>query len=405
MTDERFEQQVKAAARRIASRPAPDALRARVASIPIDHPRPVPRGNPFGVGLRMGGALVATLVVVLIAINLPQYRGPAAMPSPGLSAAPTGPTPSATVQPALPQTVRQVALYNVETNLMAAAGGRLYGALTPSSGTSATMLRIAADGSIARLTLSDPLASSYSWLAAHGSSLYLGTSVDKKFTGAADELIRIDGSTLKAVRRTTLPGGVIGLIADSQDVWVGLADRVLRVDPLSLEVKASRIIPGTSGPPAGPRSVNSLALGPDGLMATVGGVGNDMLYRLNAVDLSIVGHTDLPDPGQVTGVVGDGESAWLTGVDWVQRLDPSGTLGARTAAPALQAAVAQGQGMLALVYEASGSEALLEINAQGAVIGRSEVGDAGGRIALDGSDVWLLNGLSLAHWTIVTPQA
>jgi hypothetical protein len=359
--------------------------------------------------LRRSGALVAAVVivatVVLSVLGLTQYRGSAAAPSSSPSTAPTGQTPSATNEATMPPSVRQNAVYEVEPNLIAATGGRLYGVVTPDSGTNAVILRIDMDGSITRQPLSDPLTPDYSWLAVNGTSIYLGTGAGNPLTGATNELVRIDSSTLKVSARTALAGGVVGLIADGADLWVALPDRVLRFDPSSLALRGSMVIPGTAQPPAGSASINAIALGPGEILATVGGVGNERLYRLNPADLSIVDQVDLPDPGQVTGVVANGEAAWLTGVDWVQRLDPSGKLGSRTPTPGLQAAVAQGKGLLALEFEASGAESLLEINAAGVVIGRSEVGDAGARIALDGNDVWLLDRLSVAHWTLVTSQS
>lgn len=404
MTDESFEHEVGAAARRVANCPAPDALRARVASIPVDHPRATPRAGSFGTLFRSGaGQVAAALIVatvVVVGLSLREYRGPAALPSFGPSRAPTGLASSAADETAIPPSVTRHAAYELDANLIAASEGRLYGFVAPGSGTKATIVRVDRGGSITQESLSDALVPYYSWLAANTASLYLGTSVGNMATGVTNELVRIDASNLKVSARTVLAGDVIGLIADANGVWVALPDRVLSFDPGSLALRGSMVIPGTAAPPAGSASVNAMAMGPGDILVTVVGAASGRLYRLNLADLSIVDAIDLPDPEQVTGVVANGESAWLTGTDWVQRLDPRDELGSRTSTPSLQAAAAQGQGLVALIFGASGSESLLEISPAGAVIGRSEVGDAGARIALDGTDVWLLDGLSVAQWTL-----
>lgn len=322
------------------------------------------------------------------------------------AAAPATTLPASAPTPTvLAQSVGLVHVYGVQPDLMAAAGGRLYGIVVSGSGSGAVVLRIDPDGTITRRTVSDPLAYYFSRLIGQGSSLYLGTSVIKRFTSAADELLRVDTSTLTVTARTTLPGGVVGgLVSDPQNIWVALADRVLRLDPVSLAVRASYVMPGAVPPPGGSSSIDSLALGPGGLWATFLDAGSTTLYRFDPASLTVLGRTALPDPGQVTGVVADPESVWLTGPDWVRRVDPTGQLSDPTPAPGLQVAAAQGHGLVALVYEGSGAEAFVQVDAQGDVVGRSEVGDSGGRLAVDGRDAWLLQGLSVAHWTLLVPQ-
>jgi len=415
MSDDRFEEAVRAAARRIAAQPAPDSLRTRLALIPTSHPhRAARRGSFADVGL--GGAIAAAvLVIVIVAIvsaGLPPLRGPAAAasgspkPIPSTPATPTETTPSAipsiSANPVLPDSVKQVAVYDFEAELMAASESRLFGVRVESSGGSAVIFRIDPNGTVTNQLVQDPLAAYYSSLVVNGSSLYIGTSVISRFTDQADEIIRLDSATLSVTARKKLRGAVIGLAADADNVWVALADRVLRVDPNSLAIRSTTAIPGASltlGEPA----VNSFAHGPDGLLLTVGAAGNDVLYRLDPTDLSILGQTNLADADQVTGLVAGAEGAWLTAADWVQTIDSSGHTVTRTATPALQAAAADGQALLALVYQGSSSEVLLRIDEAGGVVGSTEVGDTGGRIAVDGDDVWLLNGPSVIHWKLVTP--
>jgi hypothetical protein len=46
---------------------------------------------------------------------------------------------------------------------------------------------------------------------------------------------------------------------------------------------------------------------------------------------------------------------------------------------------------------------LVQVSGEGAVISSSELGDAGGRLVVDGRNVWLLKGLGLAQWELLNP--
>jgi hypothetical protein len=299
--------------------------------------------------------------------------------------------------------VRPIDTYGIELDLLTALGGRVFGISGPAPGSPALVVRIDADGTITRRTLSDPVAPYYSQLVVAGSSLYVGTSVIRRFTSAADEVLRIDPSTLTVTARSELPENVIGLVADGHSLWAALPDRVVRLDADSLAVRASHVLVGADVPPAGSTSVGSLSLGPGGLWATSGDAAAATLYRLDPASLAILGRTSLPDPGQVGGVIAGPESIWLTGTDWVRRVDPTGQLADPLSTPGLQAASARGQGLEELVYVGPAAEALVQIDTKGNVVGSSDVGDAGARLAIDGTDAWLPQGLSLEHWKLLIP--
>ncbi len=90
MNDDQFDRQVREAARRIADGPASSALRARVAAIPAEHPRPARGIRRFTVGVRLAGAaavllvlvVAATLVVATLPRNTPVVPGATASPTP-----------------------------------------------------------------------------------------------------------------------------------------------------------------------------------------------------------------------------------------------------------------------------------------------------------------------------------
>jgi hypothetical protein len=353
-------------------------------------------------------ARIACVVVVLLAACSPTRT-----PAPTSAVSSLGPTasgsPLATQRPSptagLAAALTLVASYNVSPDLMAAAGGRLYGVVASSSGSNPAVVRANADGTITRHPLADPLAGYFSALAVEGTSLYVGTTVVKRFTSAADELIRIDTSTLAVTARTALPGGVVGgIVADRGSVWVALPDRVLRLDSMSLAIRASYVFRGLVVPPGGSASVTSLALGRGGLWVTVGDANGTSLFRFDPVSLSTPARIAVPPPNYGVEVVADPESVWLTGIDWVRIIDPSGRLADPTSAPELQIAAAQGLGLVALLSDGQVTDAFVEVNARGEVVARTAVGDAGARLALDGRDVWLLQGLSVAHWTLAVPQ-
>ncbi len=356
----------------------------------------------------IGGPLLARLacvvVVVLAACSSTSTPPTSAVVSPRPSATGTAtqlPSPTAGIAAAL----GLVASYDVQPELITAAGGRLYGIVLSASGSGAVVVRLNADGTITRRALADPVAGYFSTLTNQGSSLYLGTTVIKRFTNAADELLRIDASTLAVTARTTLPGGVVGgIVADRASLWVALADRVLRLDLISLAVRASHVFPGLIAPPGGSASVTSLALGRGGLWVSVGDAKATTLYRVDPASLSVLARIALPQPSYGVEVVADPESVWLTGTDWVRPMDPSGRLADPTSAPGLQVAAAEGLGLVALLDDGQAPEAFVQVSAQGDPVGRTSVGDAGARLALDGRDVWLPQGLSVAHWTLLVPQ-
>ncbi len=348
---------------------------------------------------------VAWLIVILVAAcaaPVPVPSSSQGMPTAGSTNTPSPAVrPTALVPTALPESVRLVRLYPFEPDLLTAEAGRFFGVAATSSN-AATLLRIDPDGTITRRTLADPLASYFSHAAAAGRSLYIGTSVIARFTSASDELLRVDASTLTMTARIGLPGAVVALAADSEDVWVGLADRILRLDPVSLAVRASFAIPGITPPPLGSSSLNALARGPGGLWATVRSALPAALYRFDPLSLAVLSRTDVPASGQAIQAVAGPESVWLTGQDFVRRVDASGHLSEAVPDPGLQAAAAQGRGLLALVDSSSASEMLVHVSEDGAVVASTAVGDAGAHVVVDGPDVWLQQGLSVAHWVLVS---
>ena len=416
---------------RALERATQDVLRDRAAGVKVDpqeaharvqRARAAADGRTAAIGRTaltvVAAVLVGTAALVMVAGGIP--LGPPATPEPvGPSgppatsgASPSGslvaPSPTAPPSGAPAAAARLVRQYDVAPDLMAAGAGRLYG-VTVSASTpgSAVLVRIDPEGTIVRQPLDDPLASYYSHLTDQGSWLYLGTSVVERFTSAANELLRIDPTTLTVSARTTLPGPDDGgLVADQANVWVALPDRVLRLDPVSLRVQASYVVPGLVPPPAGSYEITSLALGAGSLWVTVPtSATTTAIDRLDPTSLTLRSRT-IADGGADGRVAADADAVWFTTPDTVATVDATGQVADPVTISQLQSAAAQGHGLLALVPGGASAETLLQLDARGIVVGSTDVGDAGAPdpIPIDGSDVWLLQGTAVAHWTLVAPQ-
>jgi hypothetical protein len=304
-----------------------------------------------------------------------------------------------------PRLVRLVRLYRLEPQVMTAAAGRFFAVVATKSHAVVTVVRINEDGTVVRRPLADPLASYFFRSASQGRALFIGTSVIKRFTDAADELLRLDASTLKITARISLPGGVVAIACDHSNLWVALADRVLRLEPVSLAVEASYRIPGATPPPTSSPRISSLARAPGGLWATFGDSPRTWLYRWAPATLAIRSRVAVPESGQGIQLVAGPGSLWLTGENFARQIEPSGRMSAPLVTPGLQAAATHGRSLLVLLYSGNAAERLVEVNQQGAVLARSDVGDAGGRIVVDGHNVWLLHGLDLAGWMLIDQRA
>ena len=100
----------------------------------------------------------------------------------------------------------------------------------------------------------------------------------------------------------------------------------------------------------------------------------------------------------------DNEAVWLAGDGVVRRISPSGRFATgEIAVDGLQAAAAQGQGLLCLADDGT-STALVQVDGQGRIVARSnDVGDIGAHLANDGTIVWMDDGLKLARFTLLHP--
>jgi hypothetical protein len=365
-----------------------------------------------------------TVVVAMVTAGLVAYGGfagadfvrglgPHPTPSPaGRSTIPTvtpssagspqvSPSPSGT---ALREAARFVRTFPVESSTFTANGGPLFAFAINKARTGLTLYRIGTDGSISSRSIPDSLAPYFFSIAVNERSVYLGTRVIQRERQAKDELIRVDPTTLSVAARTTMPQTIIDLLTDGATLWVQLDTEVLRLDPSSLAVLATYSVPGASPFPVGTSAFSSIALGQSGLFATFGNARRTTLYRFDPQSLAVRSTTLVPTSGQGIEVAADSRSAWITGQGFVWKVAPNGRLeGGAKLIEGLEAAVAQGGGLVGLVDQEDGSTILTQIDRSGVVVAQSEIGDAGGGLVVDGYDVWALRGLRLALWLLLHP--
>jgi hypothetical protein len=329
-----------------------------------------------------------------------QSPTPFPTPTPGASAS----TPSL-IQPSLPEAVRLVRTYPGPSITSAASGGNFFTYKLNQAETAVVVSRVGQDGSIVSRSISDPLASYFFSMAADANAVYLSTRVIQRLTAANDEVIRLDAATLSVVTRTTMPQEIIALVADGSNLWVELDTEILRLDPSTLATLATYSMPGATPPPRGGSAFSSLALGPGGLWATFGNALDTTLYRFDPQSMNVRSQAAVPGGGQGISVTANGESVWVAGPDFAQRVEPSGKLSpGRTLGPGLQTVIAQGNGLVAVLNLGLGQAALLQVDARGVVIARSEIGDAGGALVLDGAHIWAQRGLRIAQWVLLHPN-
>jgi hypothetical protein len=268
-----------------------------------------------------------------------------------------------------------VAKYAFEPDWWVPAGGSVFGAFMPpdNGGNTATIGKIAPDGSITRRNLYLPGASGF---------LEIAATPDAVYVGGFDRLVRLDPTTL--VQKVSVPMGTVNRItATGAGLWVALDERVLRLDPTTLQTLASvRLL---HLPPSSNSGIKSPALGAGGLWVVTSA---DSLVRLDPLTLRVLSRTAVPFSDEV---VANDRSVWLLdgASSSVQQVDPSGQL---RGSPIHLDGLANGQaweGGLVVLQQLGSSFDLVLIDPDGSVVGRTTVGDVGAWFTVDGRDAWL----------------
>ena len=218
---------------------------------------------------------------------------------------------------------------------------------------------------------------------AHG--LYLGTSVIKRFTSAPDELVRVDPVTLSVRARARFPGSVQTLEAGSR-MWATIGDgRVVRLDPATLRVVAAQRLLSAKSVLLHGFGLTKPALGLGSLWTIVGGNRTE-LVRLDPRTLAVRSRTRLSRGASLSEVVADRTHVYLVRRG-VASVDGRGRLVHIVAGASLDAAAVYKDDLVGLDDAASALELL---DADGRVTASTRMRDLSGDLAVGGDNAWFL---------------
>jgi hypothetical protein len=299
---------------------------------------------------------------------------------------------SSTTTIAAGRVVRTIPFPASETELFAAYGSALYVVVIPGEPARTLLVeRVAADSGTTTLVRVPFAQADYlSSIAVGPDGIYLGTSVIKRFTETSDALLRLDLTTLKPVARTSFPAAV-RVMAQGAQVWASIGDgRELRLDPVSLAIKASaQLLPSAAISEGGFLSTPGLGLG--SLWALAGTESDLQLMRMDPSTLAMRSKTPVPTSGGLAqllnGINADTHHVYLTGRG-VVGVAATGTLNEPPVIGGGLAAVAIGaQGLLAVTDPPT---ALERLNYNGRIEARLPLADGGGNLSVGGNAAWLL---------------
>ena len=269
-----------------------------------------------------------------------------------------------------------------DTPFDAATAGRLFAVVVPPGGHRMTVLRITRDGCVTKRRLAFGLASDVANVSAGPDGLYAGTAVIHRFQHVPDQLVRIDVRTLRVVARASF-GSSVAAVEQGRSLWASLGDgHVVRLDPRTLAIRASRRIASPLSAPA---------IGAGSLWVLAGDRPHLELVRIDPVRLTVrsrtrIGERMLRRAAIYAVAAGEGR-VYLTG-DAIVLVDAAGRLASRLArVPGLAIADVEGSTLVGLV---SAPPALIRLDSAGRVVARTALHDAGSRLAVSGRDAWFV---------------
>jgi hypothetical protein len=223
-------------------------------------------------------------------------------------------------------------------------------------------------------------------LSAGARGLYAGTAVVKRFTNVPDELLRIDPLTLAVRARATFPGRVAAIEAGDR-MWASIGDgRVVRLDPTTLRVLASRRLLSARSVAMQGLGLSKPAFGLASLWAIAGAGSHTELVRMDPTSLAVRSRTGLALGARLSEVIADRTHVYLARRG-IASLDAQGRLVHLTADANLDAAAVYRDGLVGLNDAASAIELL---DAEGRVTARTPLRDLSGELAVSGDNAWFL---------------
>ena len=221
--------------------------------------------------------------------------------------------------------------------------------------------------------------------------IYAGTSVIKRFTNAHDELVRIDPQTLTIRARASFPASV-ATVAHGSWVWAALGDgRVVRLDPRTLAIEASRRVLPTTAALNSVALISKPAIGLGSVWALTGNATHLELIRMDPITLAIRSRTRVPTRGKLAQtlheVAGDAGHVYLLGSALVA-VGADGKLTNRPVlVPDLANAAIYGSRLVGLTAE---TPALVLLDPRGRIEAKTTVADAGALLTVSDREVWFL---------------
>jgi hypothetical protein len=223
----------------------------------------------------------------------------------------------------------------------------------------------------------------------HG--IYAGTAVIRRFAQAPDELVRIDARTLAVQSRAAFPASVAA-VEQGQRMWAALGDgRVVRLDPRTLAIEASRRVLSVAATMSGSATVSKPAVGL-GSVWVLAGTGQDLeLVRLDPTSLAVLSRTRVPTGGRLsqalTQVVADTDHVYLVGSALAAVAANGKLIGRPVLVPGLATAIVHGNRLLGVT--ANGSKpTLVLLDQRGRILARTSLKDAGAHLVASGRDAW-----------------
>jgi hypothetical protein len=315
------------------------------------------------------------------------------------------------------------------TELFAARGQRGYVVVLPSDvgrpGRSIRVIEIAGDGQVAKqrsLAVGRVYAYDIMHVSVGPDGLYVGTVVlHRFFPKVPDELLRIDPTTLAIVARAKFPAGV-SAVEQGQQLWASIDDgRVLRLDPRTLTLRASRrVVPKPSPLTVAMVSVSTPAIGAGSLWVLAIGEHQRLdLVRMDPTSLAVRSRTFVSGksgsiPWQsIQDVAAGSSSVYLWGNEIVP-VDPHGAVVGRpisgadlevesrsTSEPELESLAVDGSTLVALL--GGPPSALVELDSRGRLLAQTALPGTTGELAVSGPNAWFGQGERFVHVRLYLP--
>lgn len=326
----------------------------------------------------------------------PENEGSPAWQPAGERASPTFPaSPSASTGPSALTVVGTLPFSPQDSTLFTTTGGSLFVAKWGPGEPAGifTFVRVDSGGAPHEHQVAFDLVDYLAKMSASPDGVYLGTNVIKRFSNADDQLLRIDPGGGRIVVRAAFPAAIAPLATDS-GLWASLGDgRILRLDPKTLAVEASRQLVPRDVALATGAPLSKPALGLGSLWVLSEKPSDLELVRLDPVTLAVLSGSRMPATGglaeSLNRVIADDQHVYMIG-SAIQDVDADGGLvGPPIPVPGLLVAEIHGDGVLGIIY-LDGPPSLVLLGPDGSIAQELELVDGGGDLVVDGDDMWFL---------------